>query len=253
MSTLESPLMFLRTLKDNELIEDELYQKLEVSTNDSDLYNVLESIQKRGMKTVRKFWNCVDQEHIVQRYPQVSEIISELMKDLENPLNQKIRPRSVDKSTGQEREIKKIKIESISERNEAGPSSQSTYCQRKIAEHVERGLQCSPDSRTEDSSFLLSTSSVKLWDMPEHKKWLPVTCGEEEALLDREALFDRKKNCIEHNGEMITPFTFEERGGKESCKSWKTSILCQGKTVSSLMELEILKMPKRKGKFTLRN
>ncbi|KAK7167328.1 hypothetical protein R3I94_001654 [Phoxinus phoxinus] len=51
---------------------------------------------------------------------------------------------------------------------------------------------------------------------------------------------------------MISPPTFEQMAGKGEHKNWKTNILCQGKSLKSLMEMEILKIPKVKGKFTLR-
>lgn len=50
-------------------------------------------------------------------------------------------------------------------------------------------------------------------------------------------LFSGKRDCIKHDGEMISPLQFEQRGGKESSKCWKTSILCQGKPLKSLMEV----------------
>jgi len=40
---------------------------------------------------------------------------------------------------------------------------------------------------------------------------------------------------------MISPYTFEKMGDKEAHKSWKTSILCQGKTLKSLIEVRTLK------------
>ncbi|XP_056122635.1 uncharacterized protein si:dkey-68o6.8 isoform X2 [Rhinichthys klamathensis goyatoka] len=143
--------------------------------------------------------------------------------------NNKIRERYEDRGTGKEREG----IEKSSVSNQAGPSSQITDRQKKKAKHMER------------------EEEVNLWDKPKHKRWLPVTCGNKKASIDRVALFNRKRDCIKHNGEMISPYTFEQRGNKEAHKSWKTSILCQGKTLKSLMEMEILKIPKVEGKFTL--
>ncbi|XP_056122634.1 uncharacterized protein si:dkey-68o6.8 isoform X1 [Rhinichthys klamathensis goyatoka] len=163
--------------------------------------------------------------------------------------NNKIRERYEDRGTGKEREG----IEKSSVSNQAGPSSQITDRQKKKAKHMERDLQSSPDSTTESEPFSHPSlkEEVNLWDKPKHKRWLPVTCGNKKASIDRVALFNRKRDCIKHNGEMISPYTFEQRGNKEAHKSWKTSILCQGKTLKSLMEMEILKIPKVEGKFTL--
>ncbi len=110
MSTIEEPLMFLRHLKDNRLITDELYvslilkfqtnnilvwkqksltvlhfcfsflkQKLENTGDDNGVYCALDYIEKRGKKNVRKFWQCVAKEHILQRYSQLSEVTAALM------------------------------------------------------------------------------------------------------------------------------------------------------------------------------
>ncbi|XDV13573.1 hypothetical protein PO909_001957 [Leuciscus waleckii] len=241
ISTIEKPLIFLRHLKDNRLITDELYQKLQKGDNDIGVYDALEYIQKHGAKKVRNFWRCVDQEHILQCYPQLSEIVATLKKSLG--------ARSEDRGTGKEREG----IEKSSESNQPGPSSQITYRQKKKAKHMERDLQSSPDSTMKSESFGQPSlkEEVNLWDKPKHKRWLPVTCGNKKASMDRVALFNRKMDCVKYNGEMISPLIFAQKGGKGACKNWKTSILCQGKTLKSLIELEILKMPKVNGKFIL--
>lgn len=57
-----------------------LKQKLQKGDNDIGVYDALEYIQNHGAKKVRKFWRCVDQEHILQHYPQLSEIVATLRK-----------------------------------------------------------------------------------------------------------------------------------------------------------------------------
>ncbi|XP_058627027.1 nuclear body protein SP140-like protein isoform X2 [Onychostoma macrolepis] len=253
MSTIEEPLMFLRHLKDNRLITDELYQKLENTGDDNGVYCALDYIEKRGKKDIRKFWQCVDQEHILQRYSQLSEITTALMNFHESQGNRK-RERAEDRGTGKEREIKKRRTESNCESDQAGPSSQSTNSQRTTDKHEKRELQSPPDSSTQESFSCpyLHRKAEDLWNMPKHKRWLPVTCGNEKASLDREALNNRKRNCIKYGREMISPFIFEKMGGKETCKSWKTSILCQDTSLKRLMEMKMLKIPELNRKFTLR-
>ncbi|XP_026065008.1 uncharacterized protein si:dkey-68o6.8 isoform X2 [Carassius auratus] len=257
MSTIEKPLMLLRHLKDNRLITDELYQKLENTGGDNDMYSALEYIEKRGKKNVRKFWERVAQEHILQRYSQLSEITAALMDSLEGQPKKIIRERVEDRSTGKEREVKKRKTESNSVSDQAGPSSSSISSQRTTDEHVKRDspdLPSSPDSSTElpFSHPSVHCKAEEIWNMDKHKRFLPVTCGDKQALLDRDALYERKRDCIKCDTGMISPFLFEEMGGKETHKSWKTSILCQGITLKTLIEMNILKLPKHKGKFTLR-
>lgn len=257
MSTLEGPLMFLRHLKDNRLITDELYkQQLENTGDDNGVYCALDYIEKRGKKKVRKFWQCVAQEHIVQRYSQLSEVTEALRISPDIEHKRKDRERVEDRGTEKKREIKKRRTESNSASEQAGPSSQSTNSQKTTDKHVKRALQSPPDSSTPESFFgpSLHRKAADLWHMPEHTKWLPVTCGNKKASLDREALNKRKRDCIKWGRALTSPYIFEKMGGKESCKSWKTSILCQGTTLKSLIEMKILKTPElAKGKkFTLR-
>ncbi|XP_016419921.1 uncharacterized protein LOC107749325 [Sinocyclocheilus rhinocerous] len=259
MSTIEEPLMFLRHLKDNRLITDELYQKLENTGDDNGVYCALDYIEKRRKKNVRKYWECVAQEHILQRYSQLSDITAALMNCkkayvlLSISLSVSPSEKFEDRGTGKEREVKKRRTESNSVSDQAGPSSQSISSQRTTDKHVERDLQSSSDSSTELPFFRpsLHSKAEDLWNMDKHKTMLPVTCGNKKALLDRKALYKRKRDCIKCGREMISPYMFEEMGGKESCKSWKTSILCQGTTLQSLIEMNILKIPKLNGKFTL--
>ncbi|KAL1277768.1 hypothetical protein QQF64_024441 [Cirrhinus molitorella] len=131
--------MFLRLLKDNRLITKELFQKLENNADDDSLYHMLECIETAGKKEVRNFWQCVIQDHILQRYPQISEITKTLKNVLPKPeKSHKIRESSEDCSTEVKKEVKRMKTESSCLDNQAGPSSQSTKCQMKTSEHVVR-------------------------------------------------------------------------------------------------------------------
>lgn len=56
-----------------------LKQNLENTGGDDGVYCALDYIEKRGKKNVRKFWECVSQEHILERYTQLSEITAALM------------------------------------------------------------------------------------------------------------------------------------------------------------------------------
>ncbi|KAL1277766.1 hypothetical protein QQF64_024439 [Cirrhinus molitorella] len=246
MSTIETPLMFLRHLKDHRLITDDLYERLENTGDNDGVYCALDYVEKRGKKNVRKFWECVAQEHILQRYPQLSEVTAALMNSEESYIsnlqalksqpNKKIRERAEDGGTGNEREVKKRRTDSNFVCDQAGPSSQSTNSQMMTYKQIKSEFQSSPDSSTEESLFCPSFKAEDLWNMPKHNRWLPVTCGNEKALLDRDALYDRKRDCIKYGRTMISPYIFEKIGGKESSKSWKTSVLCQGTTLKSLMK-----------------
>ncbi|XP_067316153.1 nuclear body protein SP140-like protein isoform X2 [Pseudorasbora parva] len=288
--------MFLRHLKDYRLITDELYKKL-VNCDDA-VYDALESIEKRGAKKIRKFWKCVQQEHILQHYSQLSEIAATLKNSLENGSSKKARERSDDGGTGKGKEVKKRRTEDHSVSNQAGPpSSQSTNSQREKFKHVEKGSlkkafknglskktresfddggtgkgkevkkrrtepvsysvsnQAGPpssqssNSQREKSEHVYREEEKDLWDT--QKRWLPVTCGEKKALLDREALrtYGRKNSkCIKYRKQMITPYQYEEMAGKEKSKNWKISVLYQGRKIKDLLKEGFLEMPEKKKK-----
>ncbi|KAL1277767.1 hypothetical protein QQF64_024440 [Cirrhinus molitorella] len=285
ISTIEDPLMFLHHLKDNKLITDDLFQKhKDVDVNG--VYQVLEHIEQCSKKKVRKFWDCVNQSHLLELCPRLSEIIYALKSQLKGS-DKKMREWKIEAQ-------EKRKTVSNSESDQAGPSSQSTNNQRTMEKYVETAFP-SPSlkmnnktrkksneqdtekekekavkrMRTESNSVnnqaglssqstmsqIKETEAEKAWDKPENKRWLPVTCGEgkeeKKAKLDRDALYKRKRDCIKYGSNMISPYLFEEMGGRGSSKSWKTSILCQGTTLKSLMDMGILKVPTVKGKFTL--
>ncbi|KAI2666505.1 Deformed epidermal autoregulatory factor 1 [Labeo rohita] len=46
-----------------------------------------------------------------------------------------------------------------------------------------------------------------------------------------------ERDCVKYGSDMISPYLFEKKGGKGSSKSWKTSILCQGTPLKSVMDL----------------
>ncbi|XP_043090642.1 uncharacterized protein si:dkey-68o6.8 [Puntigrus tetrazona] len=156
MSTIEEPLMFLRHLKDNRLIKDELYN----TTKDDGVYCALEHIEKNGKKNVRRFWRCVSQEHILQRYSLLDEVTKALMNSLESQPNKKRRERAEDQGTGKEEEVKKRRTESHSVSDQAGPSSQSSSTTDK---DTRRDLPSPPDSSPKED----------LWNIHNKKsRWL---------------------------------------------------------------------------------
>lgn len=59
-----------------------LKQKLENTGDDNGVYRALDYIEKHEKKNVRKFWKCVAEEHILQRYSQLSKV-TEALKNCE--------------------------------------------------------------------------------------------------------------------------------------------------------------------------
>uniref|UniRef100_A0A8P4G140 SAND domain-containing protein n=1 Tax=Dicentrarchus labrax TaxID=13489 RepID=A0A8P4G140_DICLA len=64
---------------------------------------------------------------------------------------------------------------------------------------------------------------------------LTVTCGNKTGILDVEKL-NRGEECIKCQNSWFSPPTFEEFGGKGSCKKWKRSIFYGNKPLQFLFE-----------------
>ncbi|XP_065108904.1 uncharacterized protein [Paramisgurnus dabryanus] len=223
ISTISDPGMLLRHLKDNKIItEAHLESALDPENSDENVYKVLDYIEKKGSKCVRRFWKCVNEKHILERYPQIFE--------LTQSLEQELRKYSPAGSHVVENANEATKRSNKREAREE-PSTTFTETQR---------------------DFYPMDTSQNLWDIPSNERWLPVKCGEIEALLDREGLYKREQKIIKIEEQLITPFRFEEMGGKGHVKNWKMSITCQGTQIKTLIERDILKVPPHEGKLVLR-
>nr|XP_055050576.1 nuclear autoantigen Sp-100 isoform X1 [Misgurnus anguillicaudatus] len=223
ISTISDPGMLLRHLKDNKIItEAHLESALVPENSDENVYKVLDYIEKRGAKYVRRFWKCVNKKHILERYLTISDLIQTLEQELPkySPAGSHV-VENVNEATerSNEREAREE------------PSTTFTETQR---------------------DFIPMDISQNPWDMPCNERWLPVQCGEIEGFLDREGLYKRKQKIIKIEEQLITPFQFEEMGGKGHVKNWKMSITCQGTQIKTLIERDILKVPPHEGKLVLR-
>lgn len=216
---IRDPVMLLRHLKDNKIITEAHEIAYDPEHSDGSVYGVLDFIEKRGEKHVRRFWNCVNQEHILERYYEIYELIQAL-------------------------------------KNESGflpDGSRVVAEEHETSERSERrqSMESSTSFGETQRDSVASDTPLDLWNRPEHKRWLPVQCGEVEGLLDRDRLFKREQNCIQIEGQLIKPFQFEEMGGKGNSKNWKMSILCQGTPLKTLIERDILKVSPYEGKLVL--
>lgn len=86
------------------------------------VYRALDFIENHGPEKVEKFWECVDQDHILEKYPQFSELL-------------KILKTSQVKKT----DVETRRSQNNNERNQAGQSSQRTKGQKvKNSEFMEQ-------------------------------------------------------------------------------------------------------------------
>ncbi|XP_057200933.1 uncharacterized protein LOC130560967 isoform X2 [Triplophysa rosa] len=195
MATIKAPEVFLHHLKDNDIITKEEYEIAQSA--ERIVYEALEFIEKGGHEKVDKFWKCVDKDHILAKYPQISELL-------------KILKTSQVKKT----DVKTRRSQNNNERNQAGPSSQSTNSQNTAESVTRKGLE-------------------GILALIKYKKLLPITCGERKALLIRKEL-SGKKSCIRRRKKLMTPVEFVKLCEKQK---WKQSIKCHGKSLNFLIKV----------------
>ncbi|XP_028979097.2 uncharacterized protein LOC105010094 isoform X3 [Esox lucius] len=112
---------------------------------------------------------------------------------------------------------------SSEEEEQPSTSTQSTPSQKK---DVHKPVFSSPLKKGE---------TADIWTWPKYKTQLPVTCGDKKATLYRDKLA-RGEDCLQAGDQWFTPAGFEEFGGKNRRKNWKTSIRCEGTTLEKLIQ-----------------
>ncbi|XP_028979104.2 uncharacterized protein LOC105010094 isoform X8 [Esox lucius] len=119
---------------------------------------------------------------------------------------------------------------SSEEEEQPSTSTQSTPSQKK---DVHKPVFSSPLKKGE---------TADIWTWPKYKTQLPVTCGDKKATLYRDKLA-RGEDCLQAGDQWFTPAGFEEFGGKNRRKNWKTSIRCEGTTLEKLIQEGYLTSP----------
>ncbi|XP_055007656.1 nuclear body protein SP140-like protein isoform X3 [Boleophthalmus pectinirostris] len=87
LSCMKNPLTFVRQLRDNNLITEDIYKKIEGAQNPEPKL-ALEWIQTTKKLFIHRFWSCVFEKHIIDKYPTVRELQRKLFKNFleEKPL-----------------------------------------------------------------------------------------------------------------------------------------------------------------------
>ncbi|XP_045930106.1 nuclear body protein SP140 isoform X3 [Micropterus dolomieu] len=246
MSCMEDPHIFLCQLKDHDLIADDAYKKVSRMRSKKNitkgLYDILDLLERNRSSHIKVFWSCVFKEPILNHYPTLRMLRNSLMDgsfhfDIQLP--EKGESEETDEGEwkelsedeeGEEKKAnsvkKKRKLRSSSvcyEDEQAGPSSQLTPGQRKKSKRIRF------------SSPLKKGENNAIWNWPLYKLQLPVTCGRQEGILDRNRLAKGQK-CIVVKRQWFTPTEFEKFAGKESYKNWKMSIRCMNTPLGKLIK-----------------
>ncbi|XP_072531271.1 uncharacterized protein [Salminus brasiliensis] len=240
MSCMENPHTFLNQLRDHNLIPEKLYKKVigmkSKERKKDGVYQILDWLEKERVDTVRDFWSCVFQNHILQQYPTLRRLRNSLVGG-STRLHTASQRRDPQKDAAQSKETPaKVKVEGKKRKRSAGeterfdkpgPSSLSTV---KLLEEREG-------------------SPVKRGQKPDvYKTQLSVRCGDKEGILYPDKLI-KGGVCILSQRRWFTPTGFEKLAGKERCKNWKTSIRCENTPLLKLIEGGHLQPPQTKRRY----
>ncbi|KAK3525210.1 hypothetical protein QTP86_023236 [Hemibagrus guttatus] len=178
------------------------------------VYEILDQVENKGGEYVKRFWRCVFQYHIQQKYP-VFRFLQNSLKD--DSFRNCVKDGERDGKQHEQKEgatKRKRGDEEINE-EEPGPSSGS--------------IQKEPAKEPTLSSLL-------------KRGELPVTCGENKGILYPDRLA-KGEECILSQDQWFTPGEFERFSGKESHKNWKLSIRYQNTPLQKLIKEGHLKCP----------
>ncbi|XP_028840915.1 uncharacterized protein LOC114793378 [Denticeps clupeoides] len=260
MSSMEKPEMFLNHLRDHDLVEEnfckEVIQRRSKMEKMEGVYQILDNL-KGQPQCIKTFWSCVFKKHMLQQYPTLQELYTELKskkfpfikKDQQMDIRkQQILPSPAGKlgvltneKIGRGLDMASlIKWNNYNQTEEhekgdelPGSSSQAICSQQQNAPEssymvpVEKGQQKVIRKRFKDQTEIL------------------VTCGTKRGMLNKEKL-SKGEMCIMVGNTWYHPTVFEEFGGKGNSKNWKSSIRYRGKPLLELFKKHLLIAPRQK-------
>ncbi|KAG7491483.1 hypothetical protein MATL_G00004200 [Megalops atlanticus] len=222
MACMENPRVFIQQLRDNSLVQEDMYKKLNAAGSteqrESDLYEVLDRLETEQPHLIRTFWTSVFKDYILKRY----KVLKSLQATLMDGSPSTILPTKMDKEKEKKvitRQNSRGRKEESVEQEQPGPSTQITPSQR------------GPQKPSNSSGSPLQSNEEDI----RKKHRLLVTCGSLKGILDKYKLA-KGRECIMVNGHWYSPTVFEKLGGKERCKNWKKSIRCNGYPLEKLIK-----------------
>ncbi|KAM7372277.1 hypothetical protein PAMP_009456 [Pampus punctatissimus] len=254
MSCMDNPHTFLSQLRDHNLISDDRYKKVSrIRSKDNmkrALYEVLDWLEEERSQHIKVFWKCVFKDTIMNQYPTLLMLRKSLMDGsfhFDTQLPEKVEKEGTDRKKskepsedeGKEKQVGSVKKKrkqsrSDLEEEQPGPSSQLTSDPKKRSKKISFS---SPVKKGEKSD---------IWTWAIYKSQLPVNCGAQKGMLNRDRLAKGEK-CILVNKQWFTPSEFERLAGKKSCKNWKLSIRCMNTPLLTLIQEGHLKSTRYKG------
>ncbi|XP_026212405.1 nuclear autoantigen Sp-100-like [Anabas testudineus] len=217
MSCMEKPQIFLRQLRDHDLISEDRYKtvtrlKRKDQIKDA-IYDIFDQIGREKSDCILDFWRCIFRESIKKLYPTLQELYNNLLKELVQRVEKE--------DTVKKNMEKRRRTVSIDDEEQPGPSSQTPVHQKKSR----KTTFSSSSKKGERAGVRPNTSEFEE----------PVTCGELTGKLNKDKL-TKGKSCILFHKRWFTPSEFELCAGRGSSKNWKLSIRCNGKTLKECMK-----------------
>ncbi|KAG9328012.1 hypothetical protein JZ751_016950 [Albula glossodonta] len=89
ISCINQPHIFLNQLRDYDLVQEDVYKKVNRMKSQQQrermLYQILDRLETDQPNRIRTFWKCVFKPHILQRYPELSSLKDSLMEGQYEP------------------------------------------------------------------------------------------------------------------------------------------------------------------------
>ncbi|KAJ0058183.1 hypothetical protein NL108_009059 [Boleophthalmus pectinirostris] len=217
---MKNPETFVRQLRDKRLITEDIYKKIvRAKDPEPELYKALEWIQTTKKLFIYRFWSCVFEKHIIDKYPTVRELQTKLYKKAGHNVNSQLGGQNVVRPVVEVPDDQPGSSSDITQPNEQARSSLSV-------------------PRTDQNLCL-------------------VTCGEVQGQMDANKLknesYSGKSKCILYGGMWLSSIEFKRVGGKETYKNWKRSIRYKNEPLSryTVKNGRLYKKPKRRKRRTL--
>ncbi|XP_062294070.1 nuclear body protein SP140-like protein [Scomber scombrus] len=258
MSCMENPHIFLNQLRDHNLIPEDSYKKVSrMKSKDNmkkGLYDILDWLEKERSEHIYVFWRCVFKDTIMNQYPILRELRKSLMDGSFHFYTQL--PEKVEQEETDERKRKGTSEDEEGEEKQASSAKKKRKQRRRSGCDLEEeqpgpSSQLTPSHNKKSKKIIFSSPLKKgeksdIWTWAIYKSQLPVTCGVQKGMLNKDRLAKGEKSIVV-NRKWYTPTEFERLAGKKNYKNWKLSIRCSDTPLLKLIQDGHLKSVRYKG------
>ncbi|XP_058260445.1 sp110 nuclear body protein-like [Hemibagrus wyckioides] len=228
-SQVDEPFTFLNQLQDHDLITEDLCQEVTNARSkdgkQKGVHTILNYVEKQGVQSIKTFWRCVFEAHMLQKCPFLCSLMTSLLEDFVKVHGEP----DTKKVTGSERKKGRNKRKRCTDESEGEEPHTSSVSgsTRKRAKRI-RKPRISP---------------VKEEEPEDCCETLSVSCGDKEGTLYVDKLA-RGEECVLSEDQWFTPHEFERFSGKGNSKNWKHSIRYRNTPLQNLLNEGHLQCPR---------